>query len=102
MIAFGGSYGGMLAAWLRAHYPGAVDGAVAGSAPIWAFPGEDPEPDAGGFAEVVTFDASAAAGSAPACQDNMRAGWAALFAAGKTPSASPPTPAAAAAGSLLL
>lgn len=89
VVAFGGSYGGMLAAWLRLHYPGAVDGAVAGSAPIWAFPGEDPEPDAGGFAEVVTFDASAAGGSAPACADNLRAAWAALLAAGKEPSALP-------------
>lgn len=29
----------MLAAWMRAKYPSALDGAIAGSAPIWAFEG---------------------------------------------------------------
>ena len=34
-VAFGGSYSGSMAAWLRVKYPDLTVGSVASSAPIW-------------------------------------------------------------------
>ena len=45
-VGFGGSYGGMLATWLRLARPDAIDGAIAASAPVLSFEGEEPACDA--------------------------------------------------------
>ena len=84
VIALGGSYGGMLAAWLRMHYPSAVDAALAASAPVLAFEGlvhPGVAFDGNAFWRVVTRDASPAAGAHQDCVPAVRATWSAIDAA---------------------
>ncbi|XP_067307027.1 lysosomal Pro-X carboxypeptidase isoform X2 [Pseudorasbora parva] len=70
VIAIGGSYGGMLAAWLRMKYPSAVVGALAASAPILQF-----IVPCGEFYRVVTNDFT---NSGTNCSSNIRISWAAI------------------------
>lgn len=53
VIVFGGSYGGMLAAYMRHKYPNLVTGAVASSAPIWT---HIDRYDCTSFNKIVTGD----------------------------------------------
>lgn len=85
-IGFGGSYGGMLGAWFRVHYPNAIDGVIAASAPIWSFVGLRPPYDYNAFNKGVTFDASTAGGAADACKTNLKAAWPRILGAGETAS----------------
>jgi lysosomal Pro-X carboxypeptidase len=60
LIAWGGSYGGMLAAWFRMKYPHLVTGAIAASAPIFHFNGTvDPEE----FSQIATYHFSVVGGA---------------------------------------
>ena len=61
VIAFGGSYGGKLSAWMRMSYPGVIAGAVAASAPVLAFDGVSPAFDSQAYWAVVTRDLGRAA-----------------------------------------
>jgi len=72
VIVFGGSYGGMLAAWFRVKYPHVVQGAIASSAPILQFTNITP---CEAFSQVVT---RTYAKSGPECPSVIRKAWDAL------------------------
>nr|XP_020663824.1 lysosomal Pro-X carboxypeptidase isoform X1 [Pogona vitticeps] len=72
VIAIGGSYGGMLAAWFRMKYPHIVVGALAASAPIWQFDNLVP---CGSFYSIVTQDFEK---SGNCCSESIRNSWAAI------------------------
>ncbi|XP_071087061.1 lysosomal Pro-X carboxypeptidase-like [Haliotis cracherodii] len=69
VVAFGGSYGGMLSAWMRMKYPSAVIGALAASAPIWDFTGLT---KCSALMDTVTKSFMKAS---PPCVDNIRQSW---------------------------
>ncbi|XP_005095813.1 lysosomal Pro-X carboxypeptidase [Aplysia californica] len=65
VVAFGGSYGGMLAAWFRIKYPNVVVGSLAASAPIWEFTGMIPCSSFYDTTSQTWYDAS------KTCGDNL-------------------------------
>lgn len=73
VIAFGGSYGGMLAAWIRIKYPHLVAGAIAASAPVRQFAGVT---DCGIFNQILTSVYQVA--YTADCADNIRRSWTTL------------------------
>ena len=69
VITFGGSYGGMLSAWMRMRYPLLVQGAIASSAPIGCL---NATYDGESYWRVVTHDATPAGGSVAGCDAAIR------------------------------
>lgn len=67
VIVFGGSYGGMLAAWFRMKYPHLVTGAIAASAPILQF-----TTDCNRFNTIVSNVFTVGQGN---CSQNIRSTW---------------------------
>jgi lysosomal Pro-X carboxypeptidase len=69
VIAFGGSYGGMLAAWIRMKYPHIVLGSLASSAPILQFTGVT---DCAAYSNIVTRTFT---NSGDNCAENIKKSW---------------------------
>jgi len=78
VVAFGGSYGGMLSAWMRIKYPWIIDAALAASAPILQFQNVT---DCNVYNNIVT---KAFQQQGDKCVDNIRKSWKALDAKGKS------------------
>lgn len=72
VIAFGGSYGAMLSAWMRIKYPHVVVGAISSSGPILQFPGQAP---CWTYTAKVTKDYAATGHRA---DDTVRRSWPAM------------------------
>jgi lysosomal Pro-X carboxypeptidase len=81
VIAFGGSYGGTLAAYFRMKYPHLVTGALASSAPVMEFPGLVP---CDIYFRIITsvfkvsLDKKADGSRNTACADNLKRFWTVL------------------------
>nr|XP_039263867.1 lysosomal Pro-X carboxypeptidase-like [Styela clava] len=81
VIAFGGSYGGMLAAWIRQKYPHIVTGSLAASAPVRYFPGLV---GCAEYNELVTLDFENVPGGRE-CTVNIRNSWKTIESVAKQP-----------------
>jgi lysosomal Pro-X carboxypeptidase len=82
VICFGGSYGGMLAAYFRAKYPHITSGAIAASAPIWTYFFEGYNSNS--FARIVTKDAEISSDDGAVCVKNVRRAFEVIDRIGKT------------------
>jgi pimeloyl-ACP methyl ester carboxylesterase len=86
VIVFGGSYGGMLATWMRMKYPFIVDAAHAASAPIYYYRNRQ-NFDTGIFYQIVTKNFQM---QNPNCANVIREGLKRLIKYSQSPIA--PTP----------
>jgi lysosomal Pro-X carboxypeptidase len=72
-ITFGGSYGGMLSAYMRMEYPNLVQGSIAASAPVFSLIHLDPRPNAFGFNEAI------ASAAGPRCASQLKEAYKAVY-----------------------
>lgn len=70
VVAYGGSYSGMLAAWIRLWYPAVVNASLAASAPVGCI---DRTYNGSSYWRVVTQDTTVAAGAAAGCTNAIHA-----------------------------
>lgn len=80
VIAFGGSYGGMLSAYMRFRYPNIIDGSIAASAPILVVSGDSPRDSF--YQDVTKHFHEAMSGCSERVADAFK-GMAALASSGK-------------------
>ncbi|XP_033632397.1 lysosomal Pro-X carboxypeptidase-like [Asterias rubens] len=78
VVAFGGSYGGMLAAWMRMKYPDVIVGSIAASAPIWQL---NNLTNCNSAYAIITKDFTEVN---PICSETIRASWATIDSFAKT------------------
>jgi len=84
VVAFGGSYGGMLAGWLRIKYPDVVVGSIAASAPIWGLASTLQTEGLDRSAQAISRGVSKFGGATDQCMENIRAGWTLIDQVGRT------------------
>ena len=85
VVAFGGSYGGMLAGWIRIKYPDVIAGAIAASAPVRGFPSSLGTKGLDSSSAAQSRGLGPKGGSSGMCFDNLRSSWPLIQEVGKSP-----------------
>ena len=84
VVAFGGSYGGMLAGWIRIKYPDVIAGAIAASAPVAGFPSVLGTKGLDSSSAALSRGLGLKGGSTDLCYENLRSAWPLIKEVGKS------------------